>query len=180
MKNVYGGLALVFTLLASGSRMSAQPDAGGIRIIPVSARADMVSGGDVLVRISVPPSTPANQVRVSVNGQDAASTFRRDESTHTLMGLATGLKDGVNELTVSIGAHSAAGGARLAVTNHPVAGPIFSGPHEQPFICETESFKLAFGWDAGQGARRELFDQDARRLLLPLDRRRRPQALDDA
>ena len=150
MKNVYCGLAFVLTLLASGSRMSAQPDAGGIRIIPVSARADMVSGGDVLVRVSVPASTPVNQVRVSVNGQDATATFRRDESAHTLTGLATALTDGVNDLTVAVAGHSGAGASRLALTNHPVTGPIFSGPHEQPFICETESFKLASGGTLGK------------------------------
>ncbi len=180
MKNVYCGLALVFALLASGSKVSAQPDAGGIRIIPLSARADMASGGDVLVRVSVPASTPANQVRVSVNGQDATSMFRRDESTHTLMGLATGLKNGANELVVTVGGHSAAGTSRLTVINHSGSGPIFSGPHEQPFMCETDSFKLQSGETLGKSARRGLFDQDACRLLLPLDGRRCPQAADAA
>jgi hypothetical protein len=108
----------------------------------------MVSGGDVLVRVSLPASIPVNQVRVSVNGEDATSLFRLDESTRSLMGLATGLKNGVNEMAVTVGGHSAAG--RLAVTNHPIAGPIFSGPHEQPFICETDSFKLPSGETLGK------------------------------
>ena len=25
--------------------------------------------------------------------------------------------------------------------NHPIAGPVFSGPHEQPFICETDALQ---------------------------------------
>ena len=34
--------------------------------------------------------------------------------------------------------------------NHPIAGPIFSGPHEQPFICETETFKTPSGDTLGK------------------------------
>ena len=126
MKNVYCGLALAFALLASGGRMSAQPDAGGIRIIPLSARADMVSGGDVLVRVSVPASIPVNQVRVSVNGEDATSMFRRDESTHTLIGLATGLKNGAQRAGCDRRRpFRGRRGSRSPIIQS--AGPIFSG-----------------------------------------------------
>ena len=68
------------------------------------------------------------------------------------MGLVADLKGGPNSLAVSVGGRAGNGGARLTVTNHPIAGPIFSGPHEQPFICETESFKLPSGRNARQAA----------------------------
>ena len=29
--------------------------------------------------------------------------------------------------------------------NHPIVGPVFAGPHEQPFICDTERFELQSG-----------------------------------
>ena len=32
--------------------------------------------------------------------------------------------------------------ARLAVTNHPLSGPVFSGPHQEPFFCETQAAGL--------------------------------------
>src|SRR5699024_10818730 len=32
--------------------------------------------------------------------------------------------------------------ASVQVTNHPGEGPLFSGPHEKPFICQTDEFTL--------------------------------------
>lgn len=93
-----------------------------LRIATVSTRPDMVTGGDVLVRVSRPAV-------VRVNGREA---FRG----HT--GLVTGLRLGANRLTATAGGDR----ARLRVVNHPIVGPVFSGPHEQPFVCETEAFGL--------------------------------------
>src|SRR5207237_3237908 len=39
--------------------------------------------------------------------------------------------------------------AKLTVVNHPITGPIFSGPQEQPFVCMTEKFKLMAGGTLG-------------------------------
>src|SRR5207302_3746457 len=50
------------------------------------------------------------------------------------IGLVGGLKLGANVLK--------AGGASLTLTNHPISGPIFSGPHEMPFTCMTGKFTL--------------------------------------
>ena len=32
--------------------------------------------------------------------------------------------------------------AELKITNHTISGPIFSGPHQAPFVGETTTFKL--------------------------------------
>jgi hypothetical protein len=85
----------------------------------LSTRPDMVTGGDVLVR--VPPDAT-----LRVNGRIVEGDGRTR--------LVTGLRDGRNVLT--------ADGARLTVVNHPITGPVFSGPHEQPFVCETEAAGL--------------------------------------
>ena len=53
------------------------------------------------------------------------------------MGLITGLEIGRNKIS--------AAGDTLTVTNYPISGPITSGPHIKPFICETDSFKLPDG-----------------------------------
>ena len=37
---------------------------------------------------------------------------------------------------------------RLTVINHPITGPVFSGPHEQPFVCETETAGLGAPLDS--------------------------------
>ena len=35
-----------------------------------------------------------------------------------------------------------------AVTNHPIAGPVMGGPHQTPFICETQVFGFGQPLDA--------------------------------
>jgi hypothetical protein len=35
--------------------------------------------------------------------------------------------------------------AVLNIKNYPITGPVFSGPQEKPFICETNTFKLPDG-----------------------------------
>jgi hypothetical protein len=112
------------------------------RISTVSSRPDLVSGGDVLVRIEIPESTPIGSAIVKLNGQDVTASFHPDPASHALLGLVKGLKTGENFLEAS--------GATLTVTNHPITGPIFSGPQEQPFICETDKFKLPDGTLLGQ------------------------------
>ncbi|MET9001002.1 DUF6351 family protein [Amycolatopsis sp. NPDC004169] len=96
-------------------------------------RPALVSGGQVLVRI-----TPADgRVTVSANGHDVTSSFRA-QPDGSLLGLVTGLRDGVNELR----AGAAGRRADLRVTNHPITGPVFSGARQHPFYCETTEFGL--------------------------------------
>ena len=140
-------LGLVF-VLALAAWPSAQSTDGGFAIATVSARPDFVSGGDVLVRIRVPRAVPLDEPRVLLNGTDVTGLFHRDAPDHGLTGLVTGLALGRNTLSVGAGrAERSAenGGAELAVVNHPIVGPVFAGPHEQPFICETEQFELQSG-----------------------------------
>jgi hypothetical protein len=95
------------------------PATAGADIETLSTRPDTVTGGDVLVRV------PENAV-LRVNGEV--------QSRHGRTRLVTGLREGANELQ--------AGDDRLTVVNHPITGPVFSGPHEQPFVCETEAAGL--------------------------------------
>lgn len=96
-------------------------------------RPALVSGGQVLVKV-----TPAGErVAVSVNGHDVTPSFRA-QPDGSLLGLVTGLRDGVNDLS----AKSAGRRADLRVTNHPITGPVFSGAQQRPFYCETPAFGL--------------------------------------
>lgn len=106
-----------------------------LQIVTLSARSDMVSGGDVLVRVDVSPRVPLDRVTVELNGADVTDAFR-PVGSRSLLGLVEGLQLGDNTLAVKPGS------ARLTLTNFPIAGPILSGPHEQPFICQTQSFNL--------------------------------------
>ncbi len=109
-------------------------------------RADMVSGGDVLVQVDVPAGVAARDVRVTLNNTDITTAFRADTAGRALTGLVTGLVNGSNALSASAGGRAA---GRLTVVNHPNVGPVFAGPHEQPFICQTQDFKLQSGTTLG-------------------------------
>jgi len=120
---------------------SAQTGESGLVISTLSARPDMASGGDVLATVMLPAGAQNPQVRITLNGTEVTPAFRPTDSPRRLVGLVAGLKDGANEIAATAGRAS----ARLTVVSHPIAGPIFSGPHEQPFICETETFKVPSG-----------------------------------
>ena len=66
------------------------------------------------------------------------------EQDGALVGLVERLRPRRNEITATGGSKSAVL-ARRKLNNYPNTGPIFSGPHEQPFICETETFKVPSG-----------------------------------
>ena len=51
------------------------------------------------------------------------------------MGLVTGLRNGFNVLTARV----PGAGAQIAITNHPIGGPVFSGAQVQPWTCSTTS-----------------------------------------
>jgi hypothetical protein len=99
----------------------------------VSTRPDRVSGGDVLVEIAG-LNRHTQPFAVTLNGRDVSARFKPGPRPHTLMGLVTGLTIGRNTI--------AAAGETLVVTNYPITGPITSGPHVSPFICDTHRFKL--------------------------------------
>jgi hypothetical protein len=112
-------------------------------ITTLSTRNDVVSGGDVLVRIDVAAATALANVRIDLNGNDVTSLFQQAFGSHALVGLVTGLADGDNVLAASERAKKGkAPSARLQITNFPITGPIFSGPHETPFFCTTTTFNL--------------------------------------
>ncbi len=125
---------LLIALLAACSR-DTPPDpapAQSIAIRVLSARPDMVSGGDALVSITS-SGVPLNTVQVALEGRDISELFTLDARDNSLKALVTGLQDGQN----SLAAMDAAGSARAQITllNHPASGPIFSGPPLQPFVC---------------------------------------------
>jgi hypothetical protein len=119
-------------------------------IMVLSGRPDMVSGGDALVQVAVPQPVALNKVMIRLNGEDVSAMFRPDTPAHALIGLVTGLKVGENTLAVFPGKKEQGSTAeQLRLKNHPITGPIFSGPQEQPFLCETQNFKLPDGSSLG-------------------------------
>ncbi|MYD72118.1 MAG: hypothetical protein F4W89_15455 [Acidobacteria bacterium] len=112
----------------------------------LSSRPDTVTGPEALLRIDVPAGVALDNVRVAVDGADATAAFRADAERHRLVGLIDGLTPGSNRVSVTA---AGAGETSLALIAHPVQGPVISGPHEQPFVCETDAFELPSGETLG-------------------------------
>ncbi|MGB2714124.1 MAG: DUF6351 family protein [Vicinamibacterales bacterium] len=118
--------------------VSTQSSGGGFDLRTVSTRADMVSGGDVLIQVTTPPSA-ASQVALTVNGREPRGELR-EMTPGTLIARLTDLRLGANDIAVGLRGQKAA--VHLSVVNHPIAGPVFSGRHQTPFNCETQAFGL--------------------------------------
>jgi Tannase-like family of unknown function (DUF6351) len=130
-------LAVATLLVVMPSWVQAQ---AVLRIEAVSSRADMVSGGDALVRIDAPAHVSLDAIALAVNGAADGARLSLNVGTHSVTALVTGLHTGANVLMATAPGVPLA--ATLTLVNHPVSGPIISGPHQRPFICETDRFQL--------------------------------------
>lgn len=143
----FGVLLAAVALL--GSALAATPAAAAGPPVSISVlsspRADMISDGDALVAVQAPPGL-RRQLRISVNGRDVTAAFR--EVGGRRIGELTGLVDGANAVSATVGVGRPPV-ARLTITNHPRTGPMFSGPQEQPFVCQTAGFHTLAGTALG-------------------------------
>jgi hypothetical protein len=95
----------------------------------LSNRADLISGGDALVEVV---GANVASAHVTVGGRDVTSAFALRPNGR-YMGLVTGLAEGANELVAELPGGRAYG---ITIVNHPIGGPVFSGPQIQPWTCE--------------------------------------------
>ncbi len=107
-----------------------------VQLSVLGNRADLVSGGQALVEMTIPPgsSTAPGAVKMLLNGQDVSSAFAVRANGRT-MGLVEGLVDGDNRLVAE--APNGAS-AHLVIRNHPKGGPVFSGPQLDQWECTTK------------------------------------------
>lgn len=109
----------------------------------LSSRPDTVSDGNALIAVAVPNGSGASDIVVRVGSTDVTPRFKLEGGT--AIGLVEGLKPGRNRITAAVRGRTGS----LDVTNHGRNGPIFSGPHQKPFMCETADFKLPDGSTLG-------------------------------
>jgi len=121
------GIALVAALGALAAQ-AAPAQAAPVEIEVLSSRADLVSGGDALVRIT---GAGTGGLRVTLGGRDVTRQFARRPNGH-VEALLTGIPDRRVTLTATAGSH----GARIDLVGHPNGGPLISGPQMQPWICQ--------------------------------------------
>ena len=126
--------------------MTSLSAADGVQLRILSSRPDMVSGGDALVRVELPTGMAARDVKLSLNGTDVTARVAADAGGRALTGLVTGFALGSNTLVATASGKTS---TRLTVVNHPIAGPLFAGIQEQPFVCSTGEFKLQGGGTLG-------------------------------
>lgn len=119
---------------------------GALKIAVLSSRPDLVSGGDALVEVDVPKGLDAAEVRVLRDGTDVSAMLKASADGRTLRGLVSGLALGSNQLVAQAGPGKAQG--ELTLTNHPITGPMFSGPQLSPFECRTSESGLGAPLDA--------------------------------
>jgi hypothetical protein len=120
--------ALLAVLVPSLAASADDANAQNLAIETLSNRADLISGGDALVQVDLPAG--ADAATVTLNGSDVSDEFAV-RPNGKFQGVVTGVHDGANTLMASAGGQQ----AQLTITNHPIGGPVFSGPQIQPWYC---------------------------------------------
>lgn len=140
---------------------------GQIELAVTSTMAPLVTGGDA--RMEVRGLGDGDHLTVVLgDGTDVSGAFARDGSVAS--GVVTGLGDGPNDVTATASGPAGTRTATLEVTNHPITGPVISGPHQEPFICETERSGMgpALDEDCSAPTRVEWFWRDGLGRFHPL------------
>lgn len=145
-----GALAAGSLLAAPALPQTTGPtNPGKIEINVLSSRYDLVSGGDALVEIKASEGAKASELKVWLNGRELVTPLKFDQPSNTLRGLVAGLDNGANWLQ----AKGPTGySVSQALVNHPITGPILSGPHLAPYECRTKESGLGEPLDANCSA----------------------------
>jgi hypothetical protein len=116
----------------------------------LSAPPHLVSGGDALIQVEVQSNSMLDRVQVTLNGESITEWFHPVEGMkRAWRSVVTGLSAGKHLLAVTAldlkQNPIPDSGAALTLTNWPIRGPMISGPHETPFLCQTHQFKIGPG-----------------------------------
>ncbi|MBC7601634.1 MAG: hypothetical protein H7255_03105, partial [Ramlibacter sp.] len=133
--------ALLFPLGAPAvAKPSDQPASSAmtVKLSVLSSAPQWVSGGDARIHVRAAPGQ-RDKLEFLLNGRPHAVAMK--EVADGLEGLVTGLAVGTNQLEVK----HRNGNVRdaLTLTNHPITGPMFTGPQQTPFVCTTNQGGVA-------------------------------------
>lgn len=130
------GSVPVTTSGATGPTTATDED---LQIEVLSTRPGTITGGDALVGVELPDNVEPSGLTVTVDDRDVTQAFEEGRGAD-LVGLVDSLDPGDSLIEAQ---HEALSGtASLEVTNHPIEGSVFSGPHQEPFVCRTSEAGL--------------------------------------
>lgn len=133
------GFACTFLLWGCGTSVGPSAVEKSVDITPItgnavlevlSNRLDLISGGDVLVAVTLDSAESLPLLELNRNGTNVTDVLQPSaDNPLRLLGVVSGLNLGENELALNIG-------NAVTVTNHPIGGPVFTGPQIQPWVCQ--------------------------------------------
>src|SRR5699024_3986391 len=115
-----------------------EPKFGQGTIEVLSNRAELISGGDALIRVVADNAKELAGATLSIGKKDATEALVPQEDG-SLMGLVEGLALGENTLTVTLATNEV---LTRTIINHPKGGPVISGPQVQPWKCTNTAQQL--------------------------------------
>ena len=113
----------------------------GFNLRILSSEPHQVSGGDALIEVALPRGIDRDDVSVLQDGEEITEAFALDPGTHALIGVVDGLgePDDRDAQEIELAVENRQGTVtRKTIVNHPIEGPMFSGPQQHPFACNTE------------------------------------------
>ena len=128
--------------VSTSGMLAADTTDSEVSISTLSTKSWLVTGGDVLVEVSLDERASPQPLTVKLNGTDVTAQFV-SVTSRKRQALLTNLPAGASQLSAQT--LSGKGADTLMLTNYPGTGPIISGPQESPFICQSAEFKLVTG-----------------------------------
>lgn len=119
----------------------------GFRLEVLSSSPDLVSGGDALIEVHLPDDVDADDITVRRNETDVTGAFSAHPEQDSISGVVDGFEEGENTLSVDHGGDVV---YEETLVNHPIQGPMFSGPQQHPYACNTEEEYLGVVDPLGQ------------------------------
>jgi hypothetical protein len=156
MKQLFAGsavsVALAVSMVCQFASAAAPPE---LQINVLSSRPEFVTGGDALIEIVAPNLREPHELSLTLNDSDVTGQLQQQTTKTVFRGVVRNLKAGENELfaTMHAAGHPE---AKLKLTNHPITGPMISGPHMKPYECRTVESGLGEALDANCSAKRKV------------------------
>lgn len=122
----------------SGDEGSPGEGVAGLEVQVVSTRADMVTGGDVLLSVNTSAVDSVNVDGEPTEVDFESDTTSADSADTGSVGLLEGLPEGRSTVVVEAGGET----AEVEVVNHPRNGPVFSGERLPMVTCTTDRYGM--------------------------------------